>query len=71
MIANGNSAEAENLRKKHKVKKDKTKAGKKLFAAVITKVSGTLLPRLNQHSGADGEGPVELVITKFVKPAKK
>ena len=38
----------------------------KLYGAVIIKLAGTVLPRLNEHSG-EGGGPVEVTLIKYAK----
>lgn len=55
LIANGTSRAAAKLRKGKKV--PKTAKNQKLYEAVVAKLSGSLLPRLNEHSGEDG-GPI-------------
>lgn len=41
------------------------KKGKgKLYEAVLLRLAGSVLPRLNEHSGADG-GPVAITLVKY------
>ena len=35
---------------------------------VILRLAGSLLPRLNEHTGEDG-GPVEITVLKYAKPS--
>lgn len=37
----------------------KNKKNKRLYEAVLIKLAGTVLPRLNEHSGPEG-GPIEI-----------
>jgi len=41
----------------------KKKKGK-LYEAVLLRLAGTVLPRLNEHSG-EGGGPVEITLTRY------
>ena len=57
LIANGHSPEARKARAKLKVPKGAKNA--KLYQATVARLSGTLLPRINEHSGPDG-GPIDI-----------
>ena len=38
----------------------------KLYGAVIVKLAGTVLPRLNEHTGEDG-GAIEVTLVKYAQ----
>ncbi len=61
LVANGTSPEAEKARKKIKI--PKAAKNKKLYETVVSNLSKTVLPRLNEHTGEDG-GPI---VVKGVK----
>lgn len=41
----------------------------KLYGPVLVKLAGSVLPRLNEHTGEDG-GPVEVTLIKYAKGVK-
>ena len=46
----------------------KFKRNKRLYEAVLVKLAGSVLPRLNEHTGEDG-GPIQVIVPKVVADA--